>query len=647
MPKKPTCSEPRQLSERSELNRSIAAAFVSLTCICALHTSARAHYDLQDHRLYDSARSHDAIHSKATTNSKTHTHVKHKKPHVHSNSKYQALDVTSPEHAKASLANAHMHNSQKTHSNDHVTVSKVKKLVASTKTYSNNRSVTAKSTSKPAPHAVSLSRHQNRTHAHTQSGFDPWRLLEQAITSPAYAFSGHVSITLQGPFRVIRSNGLPDHQTGAFPNEGNPNTITEQHYEYRVPKDPKKTGQTTPLGMNAFGVAINGVPFDPGAAEWYDGDPRSGWQYEAMYLGARLGIDQNNAHVQPNGAYHYHGIPTGLMQKLASYGKPVLIGYAADGFPIYGPFGYKNPMDKNSGLKNLKPSYRFKNGSRPSNPGPGGRYDGAFTEDFEYAKSLGDLDDSNGRFGVTPEYPQGIYHYVVTDHFPFIPRSYKGSPDESFQKRRPGGGFRTGAQTRYNSSGTGQRRQQGGNLWGRPAEDDDFRGPGDGFGPPDGGPRGRGGPGRGGGPPPRGEGGPGRGGPPDRDGGPPGRGSFDRDGGPPGRGGEQGPGDMERDLGPPGGGPPGRRPPPPGRMENGDRSADRQGNRPGGQQGRGQDDFGPPPFGPPGNGGGRPPGPPPEGGDGPPGFGPPPGDSEGPPPFGPPPGRRDGSQAQD
>ena len=448
-------------------------------------------------------------------------------------------------------------------------------------------------------------------------GFDPWKLLESAISSPAYAFSGHVSITLQGQYRVIRSNGLPDHQTGAFPNEGNPNTISEQHYEYRVPKDPKRTGQTVPLGMNAFGVAINGVPFDPGAAEWYDGNPRSGWQYEAMYLGARLGIDQNNAHVQPNGAYHYHGIPTGLMQKLASYGKPILIGYAADGFPIYGPFGYKNPQDKNSGLKKLKSSYRLKSGSRPSSPGPGGRYDGAFTEDYEYAKSSGDLDDSNGRFAVTPEYPQGIYQYVVTDQFPYIPRSYKGSPDESFQKRRPGGGFRPGgAQTR---PGGGQRRQQGGNLWGRPPEEDDFRGPGDGFGPPDGGPRGRGD----GGPPGRGgaerEGGPpGRGGPPERDGGPPGRSSSDRDAGPPNRDGRA-PGRGFVDGGD--------------NRQGGSSTSQQQGRRP---QGR-DDRNGPPPFGQPGTGmGGRPPGPPPEDGDSPP-FGPPPGDSDGPPPFGPPP----------
>ncbi len=315
------------------------------------------------------------------------------------------------------------------------------------------------------PHAVA----SPPVSSHRHWLFDPWSLFELAM-NPAYAFTGRVSITVQGPFRVIRSNGLPDHQTGAFPNQGNPNTISEQHYEYRVPKDPKVTGQTTPLDMSPFGVAINGVPFDPGAAEWYNGNPRSGWQYEAMYLGARLGIDQNNAHVQPNGAYHYHGIPTGLLQRLAAHGKPVFIGYAADGFPIYGPFDYSDPKNKNSGLKKLKSSYRLKSGTRPNSPGPGGRYDGAFTEDYEYAKGLGDLDESNGRFGVTPEYPQGIYHYIVSDQFPFIPRSFKGTPDDSFKRRRAGGEMRPGGATPPNPGANGQRRNT---PWGRAPGDED------------------------------------------------------------------------------------------------------------------------------------------------------------------------------
>jgi hypothetical protein len=65
--------------------------------------------------------------------------------------------------------------------------------------------------------------------------------------------------------------------------------------------------------------------------------------------------------------------------------------------------------------------------------------DGTFTADFEYVAGSGDLDECHGRFGVTPEHPEGIYHYYVTDEFPFIGRSWRGEPDESFFKH-PGPG---------------------------------------------------------------------------------------------------------------------------------------------------------------------------------------------------------------
>ena len=51
---------------------------------------------------------------------------------------------------------------------------------------------------------------------------------------------------------------------------------------------------------------------------------------------------------------------------------------------------------------------------------------GAFTQDFEYIEGFGDLDECNGREGVTPEFPEGIYYYVVTDDFPFFSRCLKG-----------------------------------------------------------------------------------------------------------------------------------------------------------------------------------------------------------------------------
>jgi hypothetical protein len=52
---------------------------------------------------------------------------------------------------------------------------------------------------------------------------------------------------------------------------------------------------------------------------------------------------------------------------------------------------------------------------------------GAFTQDYEYVAGSGDLDECNGRFDVTPEFPSGIYHYYATDTWPFLTRCWKGT----------------------------------------------------------------------------------------------------------------------------------------------------------------------------------------------------------------------------
>jgi len=89
----------------------------------------------------------------------------------------------------------------------------------------------------------------------------------------------------------------------------------------------------------------------------------------------------------------------------------------------------------------MRPSYRLRTGERPGEPkGPGGRHDGNFTEDYEYVKGLGDLDECNGRFGVTPEFPKGTYHYHATARFPYLSRFWRGVPDITFQKQGPPAG---------------------------------------------------------------------------------------------------------------------------------------------------------------------------------------------------------------
>ena len=229
--------------------------------------------------------------------------------------------------------------------------------------------------------------------------------------------------------RLIRADGLPNHATGQFPNRGNPNRISAQNYYFRMPLRPAKTGRPLYYRPNhLFGVAVNGVVFDPNTAEFLNNDRQSGWMIEALSGAIPLGMDQNNAHVQPDGSYHYHGMPAGLVATLGRRGGALQVGWAADGFPIY--------VDETA-----RSSWRLKAQRDPG--GPGGKPDGTYSRDYEHVRGLGTLDECNGREGATAEFPQGTYYYVVTPQFPFAPRCFVGTPDGSFQKQGgppPGGG---------------------------------------------------------------------------------------------------------------------------------------------------------------------------------------------------------------
>ena len=270
---------------------------------------------------------------------------------------------------------------------------------------------------------------QHRLRKHTATSVQELSL--QAANRNAGRAS--VKISVSGNTRTIKSNGIPSHKVGNFPNSGNPNAIKSQNYTFTVPANPRK-GSATTLGLQlAFGVGVNGVPFDPGAAEFWQGQRNSGWQYEALSGAVTLGVDANYAHVQPNGAYHYHGLPVGLMQNLgwsSSKASP-LIGWAADGFPIYAM-----TAELGGKVKLMQSSYRLKSGNRPGGSQPGGRYDGTFIQDYVYVAGAGDLDECNGATVVTDEFPNGTYAYFLTQTYPVIPRCHMGTPDSSFRKRR-------------------------------------------------------------------------------------------------------------------------------------------------------------------------------------------------------------------
>ena len=272
---------------------------------------------------------------------------------------------------------------------------------------------------------------------HEDTGSLVFSLFSTAAKAGSASNKNEVRIAIDGDTRVITSNGIPDHKPGQFPNRGNPHTISAQSYTFRMTTKPQAAPQPVFSGGAWFGVALNGVPFEPGTGEFWNGDRR--WNYEAATGFLNLGLDAHNAHVQPTGAYHYHALPSGLVSNLGGDGKTMrLVGWAADGFPIYSAYGHTDPNNATSPLKKLRSSYKLKQGQRDG--GPGGKHDGTFTADFEFVAGAGDLDATNGRFAVTPEFPQGTYAYHITEEFPFIPRSWHGTPDASFYKRGMGPG---------------------------------------------------------------------------------------------------------------------------------------------------------------------------------------------------------------
>jgi len=185
------------------------------------------------------------------------------------------------------------------------------------------------------------------------------------------------------------------------------------------------------------GYALNGIPIDPATAGTCNDSgnncamapPSAGtWDIEALgQSNFKFGTDSNNAHVQPQGTYHYHGIPEGFVTKLSNGNKTMtLIGWAADGFPIYARYGYTVATDASSAIKVVTSSYRTKTTPDANRPATSLYAMGTFKQDYEYVAGLGDLDECNGRTGVTPEFPKGIYHYYATDTYPYLQRCVKG-----------------------------------------------------------------------------------------------------------------------------------------------------------------------------------------------------------------------------
>lgn len=258
----------------------------------------------------------------------------------------------------------------------------------------------------------------------------------------ALGFESDVSIETEDSVCVLVSNNIPNHdfndESARFATD-----VAEVGQSFEISRSPALAEQPTPLRQQTYdAVLLNGVPVDLLSAGCFqpenpradaNGDVPAGcgvdsaWLLDPLGAGDFFGHDAHNAHTQPDGSYHYHGSPKALFDDSpGAQGSPV-IGFAADGFPIYGSYF----IDGEGSLRKALSGYTLKSGTRPeSAEDPGGTYTGRYIQDFEFTDA-GDLDACNG---MTVD---GQYGYYVTDSYPWILGCLSGTPDPSFEKGPP------------------------------------------------------------------------------------------------------------------------------------------------------------------------------------------------------------------
>ncbi len=255
----------------------------------------------------------------------------------------------------------------------------------------------------------------------------------------------------------VSTQGIPAYVTGPFL-DGNPSLASNQNAIFKFPLTPQQnTGTLTNTNAGNIGVFINGVAlFDyRDGVSWKNstgamaGGPLGGtgdgvWNRDAI-VAERAGFDCSKGH-PAMGNYHHHQNPSaynldltvisnvcnlyvadGLYAIDSTVHSP-LIGYAYDGFPIYGAYGYKN-TDGTGGIVRMKSSFSLRNitvrntyytgATVTAGPNVSTTYPlGTFREDYQYNATStltpDYLDEHNGRFCKTPEYPNGIYCYFAT-----------------------------------------------------------------------------------------------------------------------------------------------------------------------------------------------------------------------------------------
>lgn len=205
---------------------------------------------------------------------------------------------------------------------------------------------------------------------------------------------------------------IPGYAIGPW--TGNPNVASNQNFVFKITRNPQQnTGTPTAIGLGHVGVLTNGVSiFNVSDAQSYNN--AGVWNRNAYYWEIPS-FDNCLGHPQQQGEYHHHVSPKCLYDVTDNTKHSPIIGWAFDGYPIYGAYGYAN-TNGTGGIKRMVSSYTLSAATtRANGPAVSSSYPaGCFIEDYIYTAGYGDLDSRNGRFCVTPEYPSGTYAYFVT-----------------------------------------------------------------------------------------------------------------------------------------------------------------------------------------------------------------------------------------
>jgi len=211
----------------------------------------------------------------------------------------------------------------------------------------------------------------------------------------------------------IKATGIPDYNIGPF--NGNPNIPANDNATFDIPRNPQPAATHTATGLGAIGVLINGVDvFNMSDANSYQN--QNVWHNNAGVVEAPS-FDAAKAHPQQQGVYHNHENPASLLAEIgATSSNPMVIGYAIDGYPIMNDYA---SLTSGGAVVKMTSSYQLRtyasNVRGNGGPNVNGQYpDGYFEEDYQYVSGAGLLDQFNGAFVYTPQFPDGTYAYFAT-----------------------------------------------------------------------------------------------------------------------------------------------------------------------------------------------------------------------------------------